>query len=374
MSKKKAKVVEEDSDEEPVVEVERVNFHQRGRFYEHEFPEVETNVLVQILKIDDKSGAYASLLEYDGKEAMINLSEISKRRIRSMTKILRIGSTEVCLVVSVDENKGYINLSKKRVESEDVAPKHEQFARAKTVHMIMQHVASLNNVQVEELCSKVSWPLHHKYKDAYEAFKQHVNKETNIWDECDFSKPGEDLSALAEKLKADIEVNISRRLTQSSQRLQAKVEVTCSEYDGIDAVKEALKEGFKASKADCEVNIKLIAHPSFALTCYVHDKEMGIQILEDAMERIKVAIKEKGGEFEIKSKPDVALKEKPEEPGSGSSSGSEASDQEDMGDLDEEAMKQLDAIKVEKSDGEESDEEDKKEDGDKKTKGAKDKK
>jgi len=98
-------------------------FHANGRFYEQEYPEVEDIVLVQVLRIDDKSGAYVSLLEYDGKEGMINLGEISKRRIRSMAKILKVGSTEVCMVVSVDEDKGYINLSKKRVAAEDIPPK-----------------------------------------------------------------------------------------------------------------------------------------------------------------------------------------------------------------------------------------------------------
>jgi translation initiation factor 2 subunit 1 len=362
MSKKK-KVVEEVSDDEPEIEVEYKRFHQSGRFYENEFPEIETHVLVKVLKIDDKSGAYVSLLEYDGREAMINLSEISKRRIRSMTKILRIGSTEVCLVASVDEDKGYINLSKKRVDSVDVAPKHEQFARAKTVHMIMQHVAQLNEIQVEELCTKVSWPLHTKFRDAYDAFKQHVNGETNIWDVCDFSQPGEDLSGMAEKLKADIEVNIRRRLTENIVRLQAKVEVTCSEYDGIEAVKEALTEGFKASTKECEVNIKLIAHPLFALTCVCREKETGVGILEEALKKIDAAITEKGGGFELRSKPDISQKEDKNQEDDASSDSQEDSDQEDMGDLDEETKKQLDSIQVDKSDDdEEGDGKDKKED------------
>merc|ERR1719476_1170814 len=75
---------------------------------------------------------------------MINLGEISKRRIRSMAKLLRVGSHEVCMVVSVDEEKGYINLSKKRVAAEDCEPKKESFAKAKAIHGIMQHVAQSN--------------------------------------------------------------------------------------------------------------------------------------------------------------------------------------------------------------------------------------
>merc|ERR1712060_241531 len=156
----------------------------------------------------------------------------------------------------------------------------------------------------------------------------------------------------------------------SMVRLQAKVDVSCSEYEGIEAVREALLEGFKASKEECEVNIKLIAHPLFALSCMCRDKEMGVSILEDAIEKIKLAIKEKGGDFELRSKPDISLKDDKKKD-EDESSASEASDQEDMGDLDEETKKALDAIKVEKSDDEDSDGEEKK-DGDNIDKDSKD--
>merc|ERR1712113_513152 len=119
---------------------------------------------------------YVSLLEYDGKEGMINLGELSKKRIRSMTKVLRVGSTEVCMVMSVDEEKGYVNLSKKRVEPEDAPIRQEMYAKAKAVHGVMQHVASTHNIPIEELCNKISWPLYKskKHSSAYDAFKKHT--------------------------------------------------------------------------------------------------------------------------------------------------------------------------------------------------------
>jgi len=341
-------------------EPEIKTYRQHGRFYENEFPEVETTVVVQVLKIDDKIGAYVSLLEYDGKEGMINLGELSKKRIRSMAKILRIGSIEVCMVMSVDEEKGYINLSKKRVEPEDAPPKTEQFAKAKAVHGIMQHVSSTHGIPVEELCNKVSWPLHEKYPSAFEAFKKHIEGEITIWDDIDFSQPGQDVSHLAKEIKEDIETHMRRRLITSTLRLMAKCEVSCHEYEGIDAIKESLKAGYKATKDECEVNIKLIAHPVFALTCMCRDKELGVNVLTEAMEYVKEAILERKGSFNIVSQPSIQKKDdqKGEE---GDSSGdddddekgsyksqSDPEDQDDtMGDLDDEALKALEKVKVE---------------------------
>jgi len=45
---------------------------------------------------------------------MILLSELSRRRIRSINKLIRVGKQEVCMVLRVDREKGYIDLSKRR--------------------------------------------------------------------------------------------------------------------------------------------------------------------------------------------------------------------------------------------------------------------
>jgi translation initiation factor 2 subunit 1 len=292
-------------------------------------------------------GAYVSLLEYDNQEGMMLLSELSKRRIRSVAKLLKVGRTEICMVIRSDNQKGYVDLSKKRVEPEDGAAKEEQFARAKAVHGIMRHVAQTHDVPVNELCVKASWPLHKKYYDAFDAYKKHINQEINLWDEIDFSQPGMDLSHLADKIKEDIEVNLKRRLIQASIRLRAKVEVSCSEYEGIDAVKDALLEGLKASKEECEVKINLVAHPLFVLTCVCREKALGISVLDNAVELIQAAIEKKGGEFSLKSKPEImGADEKLDEEESDEDDDedeAEGSDQEAMGkiDMDDDAMKEL---------------------------------
>eukprot|EP00930_Biecheleria_cincta_P079601 TRINITY_DN674_c0_g1_i1.p1 TRINITY_DN674_c0_g1~~TRINITY_DN674_c0_g1_i1.p1 ORF type:complete len:334 (-),score=107.37 TRINITY_DN674_c0_g1_i1:209-1210(-) len=324
-----------------------------GRFYEAEFPELEEIVVVQVKRIVDM-GAYVSLLEYEGKEGMMLLSELSKRRIRSVAKLLKVGRTEIVMVVRTDQDKGYVDLSKRRVDPDDYNAKEEQFARAKAVHGIMRHVAQTHDIPVNELCSKASWPLYKKHKDAFEAYKQHINEEINLWAEIDFSQPGMDLSHLADKIKEEIELNLRRRLIQQTIRLRAKVDVSCSEYEGVDAIKEALLEGMKASKEDCEVKINLVAHPLFVLTCTCKEKAVGMAALDQAMELIKAKIEASKGEFAIKAKPEImGQDEKEQEEDSdeeGSDEEAEGSDQEAMPDLDEDALKELMNKKVDDDD------------------------
>lgn len=58
-------------------------------------------------------GAYVKLLEYDNIDGMILLSELSRRRIRSIQKLIRVGRNEVVVVLRVDKEKGMHNHERK---------------------------------------------------------------------------------------------------------------------------------------------------------------------------------------------------------------------------------------------------------------------
>lgn len=75
------------------------------RFYAEKFPEVDSLVMVNVRQIADM-GAYVHLLEYNNIEGMILLSELSRRRIRSIQKLIRVGRNEAVVVLRVDKEKG----------------------------------------------------------------------------------------------------------------------------------------------------------------------------------------------------------------------------------------------------------------------------
>ena len=75
------------------------------RFYKHLYPEIEDVVMVNVRSIAEM-GAYVNLLEYNNIEGMILLSELSRRRIRSINKLIRVGRNECVVVIRVDKDKG----------------------------------------------------------------------------------------------------------------------------------------------------------------------------------------------------------------------------------------------------------------------------
>ena len=265
------------------------------RYYENEFPEVDECVMVNVHKIAEM-GAYVHLLEYNKIEGMILLSELSRRRIRSVNKLIRVGKNEFAMVMRVDKEKGYIDLSKRRVSPEDIIKCEERYNKSKTVHSIMRHVAETKHRYLEELNRAITWPLYKKYGHAYDAFRQAiVDPESIFCGALDISDAD---------LKACLMKNIRRRLTPQPIKLRADVEVTCFSYEGIDAIKEALTTAIeRCSDPSARIGIRLIAPPLYVITTTMLDKKQGEKRLHEAIAVVREIITSKGGNISVKMAP-----------------------------------------------------------------------
>ena len=187
-------------------------YHMSCRMYENEFPEIDDVVMVQVRSIAEM-GAYVALLEYNNVEGMILLSELTRRRIRSVNKLIRVGKQEVCMVLRVDREKGYIDLSKRRVSAEDVAKCDERFQRSKAVHSIVRHVSEVQHIDMEELYRLTAWPLYEKFGHAYEAFCAAITDADSIFNE-------ERTPGLNPDLRLAMIDNIAKRLTPTAVKVR----------------------------------------------------------------------------------------------------------------------------------------------------------
>lgn len=270
------------------------------RFYKERYPEIDDVVMVNVRSIAEM-GAYVHLLEYNNIEGMILLSELSRRRIRSINKLIRVGRNECVVVIRVDKEKGYIDLSKRRVSAEEVKKCEEKFTRGKTVASILRHVGEIlkyeTDEQLEELCEKTAWFFNVKYKatgGAYEAFK-HAVSDPSILDECN----------LDDKTKEVLIANINRRMMPQAVKVRSDIEVSCYSYEGIDAVKTALHKGLELSSEDLPIKINLIAPPLYVVTTTTLERELALEALVKVNAAVKESIEKSKGNFVIKMEPKV---------------------------------------------------------------------
>jgi len=144
------------------------------RFYESVFPEADEFVVVKTTRISEM-GAYAELLEYDIVEGMMLYPEIGRRKTRSKHTLFKLGRMEVVRVIRVDKDKGmlllwnvppilswpftvsptinlcvyiqtagYIDLSRRYIESEDRLKCLERYNKVMIAVFIEYHLDNSN--------------------------------------------------------------------------------------------------------------------------------------------------------------------------------------------------------------------------------------
>tara|TARA_B100000609_G_C17136162_1_gene392938 strand:- start:1 stop:933 length:933 start_codon:yes stop_codon:yes gene_type:complete len=259
-------------------------------------------VLSQVKSIAEM-GAYVSLLEYRDIEGMILLSELSRRRIRSIGKLLKVGRVEPVMVLRVDEDKGYIDLSKRRVSPEDVAECEERYNKSKMVHSIMRHTAETTHSDLETLYKNIAWPLYRKYGHAFDAFRQMVTNADSFFSELVASGGAEAEASITEPVRDALTRDIKRRMTPTPLKLRADVELTCFQYDGVLQIQEAMRAGERRGEEGVAVKVKLVAPPLYVLTSQTLLKDKGLRVLGEAIEAMEASIEGAKGKLTVKEAP-----------------------------------------------------------------------
>lgn len=292
------------------------------RFYKSDFPSAEELVIVKVEKIAEM-GAYVSLLEYNGIEGMILLSELSRRRIRSINRLLRVGRDEVVMVIRVNKDKGYVDLSKRRATPEDVVTAQERYNKAKAVHAIVRHVSAKLKVPMLSLYERIFWPLYKKFGHAYDALQLAVTDPDAVLGPVEGTLPAGATAwpvaaehAAAEK-PAGIVVDITpeerkelhefiiTKMKPQPLRIRADVLVSCAKYEGVEAVRRALLAAQAKSTEAVPIKVQLIAPPLYVMTTSSLDKVAGIEALTAAIAACKEEIEAAGGQIFVKRAPTV---------------------------------------------------------------------
>lgn len=188
---------------------------------------------------------------------------------------------------------GYIDLSKRRVSPEDIVKCEERYNKSKMVHSIMRHVSEKTNIPLEDLYQAISWPLNRKYGHAIDAFKLSITN-PEVWEGINFPN---------QVARDELTTYISKRLTPQPTKVRADIEVTCFGYEGIDAVKNALRTAEARNTPEVQVKVKLVSPPLYVLTSQTLDKNVGIQVLEQAIEDITANIKANEGSCTVRMAP-----------------------------------------------------------------------
>ena len=92
-------------------------------------------------------------------------------------------------------------------------------------------------------------------------------------------------------------------MTPQPTKVRADVEVTCFGYEGIDAIKAALRRAEASNTDDNQVKVRLVSPPLYVMTSTCLDKNTGIARLQDAIVEVRNNIESAGGKLVVKMEP-----------------------------------------------------------------------
>jgi len=264
-------------------------------FYEKTVPEKDELVMVRVNSIDDM-GVLCSLLEYDELQGFLPLSEISRKRMRSVLRHVRVGQKQVLQVIRVDTERGYTDLSKKYISEVERTAGTEKYNKGKTVHSIAKRLAETKHMEIQEIYKQLIWPLYKNYDHPHDAFKILASSDsiTEVYKGLE----------IPEDLKDALLKFVKHQLAVQPVKIGAEVDVT-SFVGGIDDIKAALKAGLEVGGGESDVKIQLVSSPTFLIWTTTVDEQAGISALESVITVIQEEITKLGGNFSVLKEPAV---------------------------------------------------------------------
>jgi translation initiation factor 2 subunit 1 len=265
------------------------------RMYEKKFPDVDDLVMCKIIEIFN-DGAYVILEEYNNIKGLLLCTEISRKRVNYVTRLIKEGKEEVLRVKTIDKEKGFIDLSKKSVKAEEVEQFKEKYAKSKAVHVIMKILSKKCNIPIDKLYKEITWPLYKNYEHAYDAFKLALNKFDEVFKDTKMTEP----------VKKELMEILRQRMKPKPVNIKSDFIVRCDEFEGIDAIKFALMEGEKKSTKNIPIKFKIISSPLYECSIETINKKEGLDVMGEALKEVERVILEKKGKFYLQSNPTVS--------------------------------------------------------------------
>ncbi|MEM2916357.1 MAG: S1 RNA-binding domain-containing protein [Candidatus Woesearchaeota archaeon] len=191
-------------------------------------PQEDELVLCTVTAVQYHS-VFCTLDEY-GKTGMIHISEVAPGRIRNIRDFVKEGKKIVCKVLRVNPEKGYIDLSLRRVNENQKRQKLNQIKQEQLAEKIIEHVARQHLKKPEEVYLALTKELVPKYGGLFPTFEE-VSQ-----DRLDLSK------FIDKKLAEDITAAIKQRITAKKVTIDGDLTLLTYAPNGIELVKDALKK------------------------------------------------------------------------------------------------------------------------------------
>ncbi len=198
-------------------------------FRKQGFPDESELVVCTVTKVNPNS-VFVNLDEYD-KSGLVHISEVSPGRIRNIRDYVREGKLIICKVLSVDKERGHIDLSLRRVTETQRRAKVNQIKQEQKAEKIVELVARQLKRDFKELYGSIAVVVLKHYESVHDCFEDVVLTGVSL------QKLG-----VEKQVAEELEKLIPQRIKKPEVVIQGDFTLTSFKADGIEVIKKAIKQ------------------------------------------------------------------------------------------------------------------------------------
>ncbi len=246
------------------------------------FPQEDELVMCTVSSVQPH-GVFAAMDEYE-KAGMIHISEIAPGRIRNIRDYVVEGKKIVCKVLRVNQEKGHIDLSLRRVNEGQRREKTDEVKHEQVAEKIVENVAHKLKIDVnglyEELLRKSNYPR------LFPLFEEVVTGEVKL----------EQLE-LDKKVAAELLGIVQQRIKKPEVEIRGDLRLRSFAPDGIELIKQALKKAEEAAQGTLEVRYK--GAGDYKVVLKAEDYKQAEKVLKNSVDAAVEFVRKNKGEAEF---------------------------------------------------------------------------
>jgi translation initiation factor 2 subunit 1 len=226
-----------------------------------EWPEVGELVVASVLRVQGY-GAYVSLDEYDQKEGLLHISEISSRWVRNIRNHVRQGQKVVLQVLRTDPGKGQVDLSLRRVSKDERRKKIESWKKSRKAETLLTSAANQLGIELTELYETEAFKLVDEYGSLYDGLEAAAKNGSAAL--CALG-----MEEKVAKIIADI---VKDKIIIKGVTIQGIFELSSMSNNGITEIKEVFSKSIDiAEENDSEIQVTTMGAPKYRIELTADD-------------------------------------------------------------------------------------------------------
>ncbi|MDP1552018.1 MAG: translation initiation factor IF-2 subunit alpha [Methanobacteriaceae archaeon] len=226
-------------------------------------------------------GAFASLEEYQGKEAFIHISEVSSGWVKNIRDHVRENQKIVARVLRVNPRKGHVDVSMKRIREDQRTKKIQSWKIEQKAEKFLELGAKSMDKDLDTAYNEVGYLMIERFGDIYGAFEASAEEgETALTDE-----------GVSEEWASAITKIAKKNITPPEVQITGYIDIKSYAPNGVEIIKKALK----SAEGD-NIVIQCVGAPRYRLIVKSADYIQAEKDLKEAADRCIEMVEASEGE------------------------------------------------------------------------------